>query len=143
MLFAQGSETQTRLTLSQDFEAAMRIGWFRSLGALLTGKSRRLQTLKGHPSRQQQQGTQFVPIDCVRGTEGRSEDFDVEFYPLQVHVRERWVSVMKAMLDGVTLPPVELIRVGSTYYVRDGHHRLSVARALGQEHIEARVIEWN
>jgi ParB-like chromosome segregation protein Spo0J len=43
---------------------------------------------------------------------------------------------------GLTLPPVDLIRVGESYFVRDGHHRVSAARALGQAFIEATVTEW-
>jgi hypothetical protein len=50
--------------------------------------------------------------------------------------------VAKARLKGVTLPPVELIQVGDVYFVRDGHHRISVARAFGQEHVDAEVTVW-
>jgi hypothetical protein len=45
-------------------------------------------------------------------------------------------------LAGDPLPPVELIQVGSVYFVRDGHHRISVARAMGQQEIEAVVTVW-
>jgi hypothetical protein len=92
-------------------------------------------------------GNQFVrmctvPIRQIRGSEGRSEDFDADFYPLQKRTRGRWLSVATAYLKGVAMPPVELIQVGSIYYVRDGHHRISVARATGQEYIEAQVTVW-
>jgi ParB-like chromosome segregation protein Spo0J len=46
------------------------------------------------------------------------------------------------MLRGVTLPPVELIQVGDTYFVVDGHHRISAARALKVDHIDATVTVW-
>ena len=49
----------------------------------------------------------------------------------------------QAKLDGTVLPPVELIQVGDIYFVRDGHHRISVARALGEEYIDAEIILEN
>jgi hypothetical protein len=50
--------------------------------------------------------------------------------------------VAAARRRGKSLPPVDLIQVGDAYFVRDGHHRISVARALGQQDIEAKVIVW-
>jgi hypothetical protein len=55
----------------------------------------------------------------------------------------RWVNIATAILQGEFLPPVDLIRVGETYFVRDGHHRISAARALGQKEIDAVVTTWN
>ena len=55
---------------------------------------------------------------------------------------KRWLGVARAALRGEHLPPVDLIRAGDVYYVRDGHHRISVARALGQREIDARVTVW-
>ena len=84
-------------------------------------------------------GLQVVPLRQIRGTEGRADDFDRDFNPLTDHTQARWLSVFTAWERGITLPPVELIRVGETYFVRDGHHRVSVARALGQDYIEGMV----
>jgi hypothetical protein len=53
-----------------------------------------------------------------------------------------WLSVAVARQRGKSLPPVKLIQVGDVYYVQDGHHRISVARALGQRDIEAEVTVW-
>lgn len=86
-------------------------------------------------------GISAVPIAQIRGSENRSQDFDDRFYPLHGHSEERWLNIARAMLQDQALPPVELIRVGETYYVRDGHHRVSVARALGQQAIDAVVTE--
>ena len=69
-------------------------------------------------------------------------DFDAQFRPTQTHSQGRWLSVATARLQGVPLPPVELIQVGDTYFVRDGHHRVSVARALGELDIDAEVRVW-
>jgi hypothetical protein len=87
-------------------------------------------------------GVRTVPIRYIRGSECRSADFDSAFRPLHQRNRQRWLSVAAASLQGIALPPVTLIQVGDIYFVRDGHHRISVARALGEEYIEAEVIVW-
>lgn len=84
----------------------------------------------------------LVSLSAIRGSEGRSTDFDADFNPLQEHTRERWISVASAMQTGVALPPVKLVQVGAVYYVRDGHHRISVAKQRGQTEIEAEVSVW-
>ena len=86
---------------------------------------------------------QAVPIDRIVGSEGRGKDFDASFRPLRAHNQARWVRVAEAMYMGVSLPPVHLIRGGDVYFVRDGHHRVSVAKALGQTEIEANVTAWH
>jgi hypothetical protein len=78
----------------------------------------------------------------IQRSEFRSEDFDADFRPLQKRTRGRWLSIATAWLMRVAMPPVELIQVRDVYYVRDGHRRISVARAMGQEYIEAGVIVW-
>jgi hypothetical protein len=87
-------------------------------------------------------GIREVPIDRIRGSEGRVEGFDSEMWPTDGQSRARWVSIAVARQRGVQLPPVELIQVGDIYFVRDGHHRISVARALGQAYIDAEVTAW-
>jgi hypothetical protein len=84
-------------------------------------------------------GVRSVALDRIEGSEGRRAEFDTKFRPLQTHTKERWLRVAHAMLKGVALPPVELVQVGDRYFVRDGHHRVSVARALGQTDIDAHV----
>ncbi len=87
-------------------------------------------------------GLQIVPIAKIQGSEGRCLDFDAAFFPTQNRTEERWVSIATAMKLDVALPAVELIQVGDSYYVRDGHHRISVASAFGQMEIEALVTVW-
>jgi len=87
-------------------------------------------------------GGRVVPLSRIVGSEGRRGDFDRWFAPLKNELKDRWLSVAVALYQGVALPLVELIQVGDVYYVRDGHHRLSVARALGQEEVEALVTVW-
>ena len=87
-------------------------------------------------------GLRTVTIDEIRGSEGRSKDFDRSFRPRADHNRTRWLSIASARQRGTPLPPVSLIQIGDTYFVRDGHHRISVARAMGQVEIEAEVVVW-
>ena len=61
---------------------------------------------------------------------------------MQVHTCERWQSVARLLLAGGNLPPIELVQVRDQYFVLDGHHRLSVARAFGQIYIEAKITVW-
>jgi hypothetical protein len=88
-------------------------------------------------------GVRLVPIDQIRGSEGRHGDFDAGFRPLNRHNQARWISIALARQNDVALPLVELVQVGDVYFVRDGHHRISVARALGQRDIEAEVTVWH
>jgi hypothetical protein len=89
-------------------------------------------------------GRQTVPISQIRGTASpaRCYDFDANFRPLKRHTENRWQSVSTARQRGRILPPVYLIKVGEVYFVEDGHHRISVAKARGEQHIEAEVTVW-
>lgn len=122
-----------------------------ALGQLLsriTGRSRSLRSLSEAMDGyrlcgQRHAGVQTVTIDRIVGSEGRCNDFDRDFRPLQTHTQHRWLSVARARSRGITLPAVDLIRVGDEYYVRDGHHRISVAQTLGQAAIDATVTEYH
>jgi len=127
------------------FNSARMAGQRRAFWAGLTRRSTALRTLdQAHTTAQAGRygGRQQVRLDDVRGTEGRAGDFDDQFHPLSNKTRQRWQSVASALEAGLGLPPVHLIQVGKDYYVRDGHHRVSVARALGLETIEAEVTIW-
>ncbi len=87
-------------------------------------------------------GIQVVPIDSIIGSEGRTADFDMDFHPISETSRERWVNMAIVYLSHLSLPPIQLIRVGDAYFVRDGHHRISVCRAFGQVAVDAEVITW-
>ncbi|HEY0737474.1 MAG TPA: DUF4032 domain-containing protein [Herpetosiphonaceae bacterium] len=86
-------------------------------------------------------GLRLVALHQIVGSEGRRGDFDRQFAPRRSHTRDRWERIDLARLEDRGLPPVELIQVGEIYFVRDGHHRLSVARQAGQQEIEAHVVE--
>jgi hypothetical protein len=86
-------------------------------------------------------GTEIVLLDAIVGTVDRERDFDRSFRPTSGRVRSRWEHIAAAMRRGEPMPPVDLVRIGEIYFVRDGHHRVSVGRALGRRDIEARVTE--
>jgi hypothetical protein len=94
------------------------------------------------PSNDHPTGARTVPIDQIRGSQGRSRDFDPDFNPIQDHTKLRWLSIARARQNGTSLPPVKLAQVEDIYFVQDGHHRISVARAMGQQDIEAEVTIW-
>jgi hypothetical protein len=119
----------------------------RKLWSALTGRCHCLLNLHDvRPNGRQQArsyaGVREVSLAQIRGSEGRSSDFDADFRPLKTHNQERWVNMAVAYRQGVSLPPVQLVQVGDSYFVRDGHHRISVARTLGQQEIEAEVTVW-
>jgi len=86
-------------------------------------------------------GHQIVPVKHIIGSEGRYSDFDRRFLPLTEAVEQRWRSIEHAMERMIDLPPVDLWKISDVYFVRDGNHRVSVARWMGQWHIDAYVTE--
>lgn len=87
-------------------------------------------------------GTRTIPLEQIKGSLNKAGDFDQAFRPLHRHSETRWLKVATAMLRGSSLPPIELIQVGDTYFVKDGHHRISVARALGYRFLDAVITVW-
>jgi hypothetical protein len=84
---------------------------------------------------------QVVDLANIIGSEGRYRDFNAAFLPKSDHVRKRWESIDKAHIQDVILPPIKLYKVGNYYFVRDGNHRVSVARTQGVVAIDAEVTE--
>jgi hypothetical protein len=86
-------------------------------------------------------GLQVVPLDAIVGTVDRTADFDRGLRPTSSRLRSRWERIAAAQRRGEALPPVSLYKIGDLYFVRDGHHRVSVAKSLGRKDIDAYVIE--
>ena len=86
-------------------------------------------------------GLQVIPLETIVGSVDRTRDFDRSFRPTSGGARERWERIATAVRRGEALPPVELYRIGELHFVRDGHHRVSVARAMNHPTIEAYVTE--
>ena len=85
-------------------------------------------------------GYREIPLEAIKGTTepNRAAQFDNDFRPTKL-TRSRWQSVWMAFHRGATLPPISVIQVGDAYAIRDGHHRVSVAKALGAPTIAAIV----
>ena len=88
-----------------------------------------------------QLGLQTIPLDSVVGTVDRTRDFDRGFRPTTPRVRGRWQRIAAAQRRGESFPPISVYRIGDLHVVRDGHHRVSVAKSLGREDIDAYVTD--
>jgi len=142
-----GRDVQALRTAHDLFQKAQFCAQLAKLWSALARRPRRLLYLESVRCAACLRGSHYaglyaVPIRQIRGSEGRCEDFDSNFMPLKLHNRGRWASVATAWLMATPLPPVELIQVGDVYFVRDGHHRISVARMMGQDSIDAEVTVW-
>jgi len=131
---------------NDDFERAFIKGFWRKVIRWLTGESNELLPYDAVKDRLPIQGQHHlglcqVPIDQIIGSMGRYRDFDRAFLPLQKRTKGRWVSIDKAHYESIALPAVELYKIGEVYFVRDGNHRVSVARERGQVFVDAFVTE--
>jgi hypothetical protein len=138
--------TQVTQLAQSDFDRARRKAFLSELASTVRGtpnwllsfeEIQRTLPIKG----QYYQGMQQVPLAQIVGSVDRYHDFDRRFLPTQSFTRPRWESVDTANLTDVPLPPVQLYKVGSVYFVKDGNHRVSVAREKGGEYIDAEVID--
>lgn len=86
-------------------------------------------------------GLQTIDVASIVGTVDRTREFDRDFRPTTPRMRERWERIAEAQRRGESMPPIDVYRVGELHFVRDGHHRVSVARAQGLNTIEAHVTE--
>src|ERR687895_2019396 len=86
-------------------------------------------------------GLSTIPLDSIVGTVDRSREFDRSFRPTSPRVRERWQRINLAQRKGESMPPIDVYRIGELHFVKDGHHRVSVARAFGHRDINAYVTE--
>ena len=90
---------------------------------------------------QSYRGLQVIEVDKIVGSVGRHREFDDLFLPKRDSSETKWKRIDRAFHRVEDLPPVSLYKIGDTYFVRDGHHRVSVARYHGVETIEAVVVE--
>ena len=133
----------------EDFDSARFRAFRRAVLATLTGRARHLLSVDqvlaaaGQEGRSSA-GQREIPLDRVVGSAtpgAKSGEFDPGFLPVNRRLRDRWTRVYRAMTEGEELPPIDVYQVGETYYVIDGHHRVSVARSLGRPTIPARIIK--
>jgi hypothetical protein len=131
----------------EDYQHARRGVFLNRLLGTLTGRRNTLVALAEAKEGevcygQQYQGTVQVPLSAISGSVDRSGDFDRDFRPASKHTRQRWERVNQAFTSNVSLPPVSLYKFGNFYFVKDGHHRVSVARYRGAHFIDAEVTEF-
>ncbi len=145
---------------NEDFEKAKTRGRIQSVLSTLAWKNSDLLSFYAvtdliKPRNETYRGMRTIPISQIIGSEGRYQDFSQAFYPKKELLRSRWRSIYpkKELLrsrwrsiDGavkqyIILPPISVYKVGQWYFVRDGNHRVSVAKAQGVEFIDAEVVE--
>jgi hypothetical protein len=130
-----------------DFSQAMQKAFWEELKGFILRRSTRLLPFNKVKDKLgiwfvRDVGLQTVSIDSIVGSESRYQSFTRYFLPLKEDLRERWKKVDQAHYSRLNLPPVELYKVRNAYFVKDGHHRVSVARAKGVRNIEALVYEY-
>jgi hypothetical protein len=86
-------------------------------------------------------GLRTIELDSIVGTVDRGREFDRRFNPTSGRVRPRWERINTAQRKGQAMPPIDVYRIAELHFVKDGHHRVSVARALGHKDIDAYVTE--
>ena len=132
----------------KDFTRARRRAFLRRIGAFLRKDpaSNRLLSFDEVKSalgavEQVYLGMRTVEVSKIVGSVGRHRDFDRAFLPSKGDLGARWKRIDEMMHRSEELPPVSLYKIGDAYFVRDGNHRVSVARQIGVEMIDAEVIE--
>jgi nucleotide-binding universal stress UspA family protein len=129
-----------------DFHRARGRADLKELLARLTGASNQLLSYDEVRQKLQLQGgiergIHDIPLDAIVGSVGRYTDFTRDFLPRQRVQSERWARVWMAAAGLVGLPPIEVYQIGDVYFVQDGNHRVSVAREMGAQYIQAYVTE--
>ncbi len=136
------------LRARDDFDSARFKAFRRAIQAALTRRSRRLLSLDRVLAAAGLEGKSFggvqeIPLDKIVGSaaaDAKAQDFDPGFLPANRRLRDRWTRIYTAMVEGDELPPIDVYKLDDYYYVIDGHHRVSVARNLGRDAINARVV---
>ncbi len=130
----------------QDFSRARRRAFWQKLRNWFTGKDNDLLPLDEVRQNIPIEGPHYrglktIPIEKIVGSAGRYHEFNRAFLPMQDHTEDRWVNIGRAHYQDVTLPPIEVYKMGEVYFVKDGNHRVSVAHDRGQAFMDAFVTE--
>jgi nucleotide-binding universal stress UspA family protein len=132
----------------EDFKSARSKAEFQRLWSSITGKSETLLpydeiSKKLHATNLSSKGLKDIPVDAILGSVNRYQDFNRNFLPLHDEDMQRWARVKAAMTSPGSsgLPPIRVYKIGEVYFVLDGNHRVSIARQMGIDKIEAYVTE--
>lgn len=145
-LHSTTNQMESLSTAKSDFRRARGRAALQSILAKITGGNSELLSYEDVRRKVRASGVvsrtvQEVPLDAIVGSVGRYQDFTRTFLPKQDSDQDRWARVKVATAGMTGLPPVELYQIGEAYFVADGHHRISVARAVGSTLIQAYVTE--
>jgi hypothetical protein len=129
---------------SEDFHRARAREIVSRILSVFTGRKDELLSFAAvkdilRPSSESYRGIRAVPLELIVGSEGRYRDFTRSFLPRHRHMRGRWMSIGAARYRDVNLPPVRLYEIGGVYFIRDGNHRVAVARQHRVEFIDAEI----
>jgi len=140
------SDFRYNASVVQDFRDARGRADLQEILARFTGQNTQLLSfdevreklkLQGSAER----GLEDIPLDAIVGSVGRYADFTRNFLPRDRVSEMRWVNVKLAATDQIGLDPIEVYQIGEVYFVKDGNHRVSVARQMGATHIQAYITE--
>lgn len=139
-------DTSSFVSAIGDFHRARRRAALHDLLARLTGRPSELLAYEEVRSKlkimgEVSRGLQQIELDRIVGSVGRYRDFNREFLPREESDEQRWAGVKAAVASPSGLPPIEVYQIGEVYFVKDGNHRVSVARELGVKTTEAYVTE--
>lgn len=128
------------------FQGMRARAFWQEVIALLRGKSAELLSFDDIRARlrlreESYRGLQDIPVEMIKGSVGRYRDFTSTFLPRSNEMRERWSRVYAKVSSMEGVPPIEVFKVGDVYFVRDGNHRVSVARQISAKTIQAHVTE--
>ena len=129
----------------EDFTKAHNKAFFNEIQHFLSPEEATLLSLNDvkqliKPKNETYIGMKTIEVAKVVGSEGRYNDFDNRFFPKNSHLRNRWQHGDEAAINSVDLPPIKVYELAGLYFVRDGNHRVSVAKARGTEFIDAEVV---
>lgn len=130
----------------RDFRRARERAALQEILGRLTGKSTELLSYEEVRQKLRASGVvsrsvREIPLDAIVGSAGRYNDFTRNFLPRLDSDQDRWARVKVAQSDMEGLPPIEVYQIGDVYFVHDGHHRVSIARQLGVDSVQAYVTE--
>ncbi|MCR5284823.1 MAG: transcriptional regulator [Treponema sp.] len=135
----------TQSQSESDFSKAKNKAFFNEIQHLLSPEEASLISLNDvkkliKPQNETYVGMKVIPIAKIVGSEGRYNDFDNRFFPKSSHLKNRWQHVDEAAIQAIDLPPIKVYEISGLYFVRDGNHRVSVAKSRGTEFIDAEVV---